>query len=248
MAVEIHWEEHLEVLKRSFSPTLVIEGRDDYICLRGLEEKFIESGFTIFPVKGKSNVIEIFKRRSDIQNTQVIFLVDNDEWLIFGKPSEFDEPTFLTTDGWSIENDMLRDGTSENLMSVTEREQFEREFANFSQYFAAALQDYADNGEDAVHRYRTHPNQVLTDGGDLTADALSAVDQINLSQTIQEKFFSDVRKAMRGKSLLSLYTRLLSKNSRASKYSAINLLEMSAATRGPHYQRIESQVEEMLGI
>lgn len=244
MNVNVTLDEYISVLKRSLAPTLIVEGDDDYLAFRDFEVENISYGFTVFPVKGKSNVISIFRRREEIENEALVFLLDKDEWCFLGQ-SEFDgEDSVIQTDGWSIENDLLRDGSIDRLMSQQEKLKMTGEIREFTKVFSAALHCHLNGG--AGPPLSMHPSQVLDADGQLRPEAkLEWVDPFEID--VYERYaLENPHKNIRGKALLSLFTRQLSAPDRRSKFSRANLLEIGASSRGEFLSRIEQFVSEKI--
>ena len=62
--IEISTEEAIAVIKKSSLPTVVIEGADDAIVYRKIED--IGDGFvSLLPVGGRENVLAIFNRKAE---------------------------------------------------------------------------------------------------------------------------------------------------------------------------------------
>ena len=109
-------DETIETLKRSNIPTLITEGRDDYIVFRRLEDKLV-GGVSVLPVGGRDNVIQVFRRRAEVGHDRIAFVIDRDLWCFTPVPNELLDERVIVTNGYSIENDVFRDADVPALMS-----------------------------------------------------------------------------------------------------------------------------------
>lgn len=98
----------IETLKRSNLKTVLIEGKDDLQIYRHIEEEvdFLEVDF--LACNGRNNLLEVYKAKNDI-STKLLFICDSDLWLFVPKP-EFINEDLITTNGYSIENELYQDG------------------------------------------------------------------------------------------------------------------------------------------
>lgn len=244
MTAAVSLDEYFSVLQRSNAPTLVVEGDDDYLAFREFEVENIDKGLTIFPVTGKNNVLSIIARRDQIPNPRLVFLLDMDEWSFCGAAPYDQLGWVILTNGWSIENDLLRDGAIERLMTRPERDRFECEKERFAVVFSAALHCKV-TGNDGPN-ISTHPNQVLDRHGNLRFGIEEQMVEPFDNEDCLAHLRQDLMRYLRGKSLLQLCTRQLSRPGRQSNFSKANLLEICAAARGPNIRRIEQEALEAL--
>src|SRR5258708_3282019 len=124
-------DEILATLKHSSLPTVIIEGRDDAIVFRRLEVIYGEAGLSIFAVGGRSALLATFARRDEVGKNDIAFIADRDAWVLCGVPSQCKAGCLIPTEGYSIENDVIRDGRLETLMTAPERATYLRELSEF---------------------------------------------------------------------------------------------------------------------
>ncbi|MCS3451767.1 MULTISPECIES: DUF4435 domain-containing protein [Bradyrhizobium] len=159
--------EYVQTLKHSFIPTVITEGSDDYAVFRRIEERFAAIGLSLMPVGGKRTVLEIFRHRNEFPQIQVAFIVDQDTWLFSHIPSEYKDPSLIVTDGYSIENDLYRDGDMESLLLAHERADFQRDLEQIIKWFSYAVRKHIE-GHESLLDY--HPNQVVDASGKMLTD------------------------------------------------------------------------------
>lgn len=234
-------DENIETLKRSGLPTIVTEGSDDYIFYRRLEETLKDVGVSLFPVGGKDIALNIFFRRKEIGRNNVMFLIDKDLWVFSGVPRDVLHRKVITSDGYSIENDLFRDGELESLLLSAERSTFANELDCIICWYSFCVLKLL-RWENAT--IRTHPNQVLDKTGNLSQSYLASIGYTSPPQQIYDDVKGNYVMLLRGKTLLQLLARQLCKPGRQVKYGYHQLMEMGAARKGTNYSRIAGQAEK----
>jgi len=99
----------IETLKRSNLNTVLIEGVDDVEVYRTLEEYLDIPDISFMECQGRTNLLKVFDRKDEI-NENVLFICDSDLWVILGKPDAYQDERLISTNGYSIENDLYSDG------------------------------------------------------------------------------------------------------------------------------------------
>src|SRR5450830_1085410 len=83
-------EEIISVLNKTSLPTVVIEGIDDVVVYRKLEEIFSDVGISVMGVGGRVNLLSIFDRLDEIKSKDFIaFVADRDLWAISDLPKKY---------------------------------------------------------------------------------------------------------------------------------------------------------------
>lgn len=232
-------EELVSTIKRSSLPTVVIEGSDDVVVFRGLEEVYYDCGLSILPAGGRNNVLQLFSRRNEFLEKLVVFLVDKDEWVLNEIPAEYVNERLICTDGYSIENDIYVDGGLERLMSPDERVRFREELEVFLRWYALAINRALQppGGEE----YKCHPNVILDDA--LERERRMILDNgENFPEDLHARISEGYSKILRGKSLMALLTRQLSYKGRPVRHNHLQLMETISCQRGPLINRIYLEV------
>lgn len=232
--VKISVDEAIATLQHSSDPTLIAEGTDDIVFLRRLEDRFEEEGLSIFPLGGRDSVLKLFDRRSEITSARVLFLADQDQWVYTGCPAGYVDDDLLFTDGYSIENDLFRDGQMERLLTKAEDDQFRRDLQRFLEWYALALTRHLANSEVPLS---VHPAALLDDPARFAADMQLLAGE-SYPQAELEALQAAYPRQLRGKSLIALLMRQLSKKGRVVKHSAKSLLEHGSVAEGVFYKRI----------
>ncbi|WP_189641440.1 DUF4435 domain-containing protein [Paramylibacter ulvae] len=228
-------DEIVSLLGKSNLPTVLVEGADDIIFYRKLEEELNDLKVDVLAAGDKDSVLEIRNRiAKNPTQTQIAFVVDKDLWVHDGVPKEYMSGDLVTTDGYSIENDLFRDGDLESFLDGLEAKAFHSDLQTFVKWYALTLVRFF---KDQSIPFRTHPSKILDD-------------QIFLNEQLQliegeeypEDFFNELLKTysrtLRGKSLFAVLQRQLSRQQRDVKFSSKQLMVVAANRKGEHYSRI----------
>lgn len=236
-------DEVIALLKRTSLPTLVIEGKDDLIIYKRLEDKFYDDNLSVLPVGGRTNILTIYERLNELPpNCKVLFIADKDNWAVTGIPAEYKSEKLFFTNGYSIENDVFRDGRVTSYMSEIEQQQFTEELQRFLTWYALALDRNLTTGDEEI---KIHPNRILDDQNEFTR--LTTLKQgENFPQARLDSLSTDYESTLRGKSLMQLAMRQLSYPGRAARHSDKSFLEHVAVNPGPLIGRIIGCVEAAL--
>lgn len=73
--VEPTFDEFVALLKRTSLPTLVVEGKDDMIVYRRLEDEYCDESLSVLSVGGRDKVLRLFEALSESPvAAKIIFL------------------------------------------------------------------------------------------------------------------------------------------------------------------------------
>jgi hypothetical protein len=230
-------DELVSMLRHSSLPTLVVEGDEDVVAFRCLEERFCSIQLSVLRVGGRPNLLAVFGRRGELPRDSVAFIADRDMWVYGELPLDYRSPLIAFTHGYSLENDVFMDGEIEKMMSIGERERFLEEVERFVEWFALAVNRLICGSSD--ERLDFHPNAIL-DGG------VSAAVELQPGETypsaLQTRIKEDYARLIRGKSLLALAVRQLSYPGRAVRHHHLSLIEVTANRPGALLQSLHQHV------
>ncbi|MBK1658749.1 DUF4435 domain-containing protein [Paracraurococcus ruber] len=234
-------EELISTLGRSSLPTIITEGRDDFTIFRKLESRFVDLDISVMPVGGKQKLLEIYRARSRFSQLKVCFVADQDFWVIFGVPNEYQTASnFFITDGYSIENDLIMDGELENLLDPEERVCYTNDLRHLCRWFSFCISQIARGQQTIVS---AHPDRVVPRGGnDINAVFRAAINYVEPDQALFNDVFGEYQKKLRGKTLLQTLVRHLSYSGRTVRHRGDALLEMAAARSGPRFKAIQDRI------
>ncbi len=236
-------EEIVELIKHSQIPNLVVEGVHDAFLYRLIEDSIDRPNVSIVICGGRSNLLQIYRRRNEFIKTRVAFLADLDMWLFSIVPSEYQG--IIWTTGYSIENDLFSGSTILRFLTSVEQEDFRKTVCSLSRWFAFEVQRFLKGLEPNVD---VHINRIVPTGRtDLSHTYLQRICYIEPP----EEFVTDIRDnyvlKLRGKNILQLLIRYLSKKGRLSKFSKMNLLEICFRQKNHKYvKRIINSIRTIL--
>lgn len=231
----------INTLKRGNSPTLIVEGKDDYIAFKDFEIENVSWGLTVLPVKGVQNVRKIIESVDDIKHPALAFLIDSDCAVFDHVSYPYARDDTFYTDGYSIENDLIRDGNVIKLLKKDEEPIFNSQLFELSKYFMCA----------ACCHIEGKPGNPMSANAHMLFSPENSLHDKYASWILKEECglddgykapLSEPFKYIHGKSLLSLFTKHLSKSGRSSSFSAANILEIGGIARGECMKRIEGLV------
>lgn len=232
-------DELFELLKRTSLPTVLVEGKNDIIFYRSVEEDLRDIGIDMLPAGNKDSVLELRRRlmEQDLR-VPIAFVVDNDLWVHTGLPEEVCTPDIVTTEGYSIENDLFVDGDLMSLLTVDEKAGFIAEIDRFSHWYALAIRRHLT---DAKSQFRAHPGKVLDDG-EFYNSSVELAENEEYPNELLDVITSDFSRYLRGKSLFALLHRQLSRDGRDVKFSEKQLMAFGASRKGDNFQRIRTLI------
>ena len=84
-------DEIIATLQRTSLTTVLVEGTDDVMIYRWIEDEIGITKANFMPCGGRRNLIEIFERRSEYPNVKVIYVADKDSYIYTSTPEEYNE-------------------------------------------------------------------------------------------------------------------------------------------------------------
>jgi hypothetical protein len=232
-----------ELLKRSSLPTVLVEGKDDIIFYRKIEEDLKEFGVDMLPAGNKGSVLELYRKLHEAPvDTTTVFVVDKDLWVHDHFENDDSYENLVTTKGYSIENDLYEDGDLESLLSMDELKQFNDELDKFTKWYALAV---SRKLQGAASTFRTHPGKILDDENHIDLET-TLLDGEEYPEQLMTAIRKNYKTIMRGKSLFALLLRELSSRHRQVKFSAKQLMEFGASRKGNNYQRLAKDIRALL--
>lgn len=238
-------DELIALLKRSSLPTLIVEGKDDLIIYKRLEDRFYEDNLSVLPVGGRKNVLTIYERLNELPpSSKILFIADQDNWAVTGIPPEYHSEKLFFTNGYSVENDAFTDGRVTSYMSIIEQQRFTEELRCFLTWYALALERNLTTGDEEI---KIHPNQILDNQDEFSRLTTLKQDE-SFPQARLNSLSINYESILRGKSLMQLAMRQLSYTGRAVRHSDKSFLEHVAVNPGPLIGRIIGCVEAALKL
>ncbi len=219
-------EELIATLCKTTLPTILVEGTGDVRIYRRLEESIEDLGGNILICHGRKALLAIFERRSEITSPALAFLADKDLWLYDRIPEKYDQ--VIWTEGYSIENDIYEGSSVERLLQEPEKRTFSMLLDKICLWYAFELEE-ASHGRTSQHalgvgRILNHERNDLCSA--FLAERGFCQPKAETVRSIRESYGLKLR----GKTLYSLLSQLLSAKDRAAKFSMAALIEVSLTT------------------
>lgn len=232
----------IATINRSNAKSIIVEGENDLILFRRIEQEFLSHDISVFPVGGRNRVLELFDRIKEINvPDSVIFFADKDLWVYKEVPEKFESSEiFLTTDGYSIENDLFVDGDLESLMLDDEYNRFRNDLSKFTHWYSIAVSRLLSGQVNQT--IVDHPRSIIQNEDIFQAKCKLEKFEDHPTE-IYDKIYRDYRKLIRGKSLMSLISLQLSAQGRNPKYSHSALLEFGVVADGESVRRVREWVK-----
>lgn len=239
--IDLTPDEIVALLKKSYEPTVLIEGKDDIVIYRKLEDI---SEVSVLQTGGRNTLISVFNRRSEFHGKKVAFIADQDCWCVTGIPSEYIDERLIFTSGYSIENDIFIDINIINMMNGAEKELFNQELNMFVDWYSLAVKRFITNGDQSL---KDHPNKILDD--------LNKYNEF-CKISDEEKYPCEIKKLIsdnpilkiRGKSLFDLALRQLGNPNRNVVHKNPKIFfDFAAANPGKNINKIFSNIKRIFG-
>jgi hypothetical protein len=242
-------DEIVNTLKRSFIPTIVIEGSDDVFIYRWLKSKLNNSVVSLQACGGRGKLYLVHDRKIEFSNKNIIFIADMDSYRFDGIPNERDDIIF--THGYCIENDIYDGSDIGGILDDVDLNDFAQLKKIIARWFAFELEEYKKRKEletTASLSVASHINEVSPLGcSDLCPDFIQKIAFKEPCPSFLDLVEGEYELNVRGKQLFQMLARFMSKKGRFSKFNEKNLLEI-AMKQGcnENIQRLIDEINEKL--
>ncbi len=239
MSVNAHIEvnDYINTLKNSNMPTVIVEGKDDIVIYRHLEDVL---DIDVLAVGGRKEVLKIFDEIANdpqLQDKTLIFIADKDTWCNTGIPLEYQADNLIFTTGYSLENDVFIDHECQKIIDNHQnKSQFYQDKEKFIQWYALALQARINklNPMPNTRDLSTSPFHLLKGYDEFIELLANETYPTELQQRLTEEFPLTIH----GKSLLTLFI----KNCKEFKVQA--MFQTVVVKRGDNIERIFTDVKK----
>lgn len=238
-------DEIIAVLRNSSLPTVIVEGSDDIIIFRRLEQIYRRNFVSVLHAGGREAILRVFSRRLELPtHLPIVFIADRDLWVIGGVPADYETNEIILTDGYSIENDAIRDIRVMDLLDEVERSRFDIELEQICKWFAVHAMNILRGGDG---RLNSHPDEIFRNMASLNSAAQTVESDPDINE-LYIRIFGESAKLLRGKTLMALLMRQLSYSGRSARHRHDALLDQAGANPGPLLTSIFDAVRTRLGI
>jgi hypothetical protein len=216
-------DEIVATLKHSDMPTLVVEGDDDVIVFRRLEEGTENLRLSVLQVGGRKALLQIFARIDEIGNKKLFFIADLDLWVLSGVPAEYLSNKLTFTEGYALENDAFHDTEYDKLLYPEERAIYETELSCFLRWYSLAVSRHLT---DPSLGFKNNASEILND-----EEHRAQLMQLRDNEVYPEELFARIaaepERIVRGKSLMQVFARRMNARLQA-KHNVHTMLEHAA--------------------
>lgn len=213
-------------ISRSQLFTIIVEGREDAIIYRQLEDELQNDNGSadIIVANGRNIALKIF---SAIKTSHLIgrvsFVVDKDCWVYSVIPQEYIHFNIVFTKGYSIENDIYLDRNINNLLlKLRLYNNFIDNIKKYTKWYALAIDRVMNDSASDDDSLNMHPNQFFNHFRD---DYVSARPSEIYPESLYTDIVNDFTLKLRGKNLLNLAIWTLNSRKKdtnmKSEYTAI---------------------------
>ncbi len=214
------------------------------IIYRRFEDNLAHVGVSVLPVGGRRKLLQVFDRRHEIPlSVKAIFIADQDTWINSGVPREYQDQKLLFTDGYSIENDVYRDGELWKLLQIPDRNRYEEEIKIFVEWYALALSRHL---ADSTCTIALHHDHVLNPAQKSALLALQPAE--SYPNALRQEILNDYGRLLRGKSLFPLFIKHTNAKGRGVRHTDSGLFDMVAVNPGALLKDLLSRVEQCLNL
>jgi len=222
-------DEIVNTLKRSYLPTILIEGTDDVFVYRWLKGKLNNSLVSLQTCGGRNSLFSIHDRKHEFSDKNVVFVADRDAFRFDGIPDERD--TIIFTSGYCIENDIFEGSNIGYFVDIEDRVDHDLLRRIIGKWFAFQVNKYqleAPTTQNKSLSVATHINVISPAGLGAICPTYSA--DIGYSEPSSDSIdliMNEYNLNVRGKQLFQMLSRFLSKKGRFSSFSDKNLIEIA---------------------
>lgn len=221
MSLDLTVDEIVNTLKRSSLKTVLVEGKDDILIYRWIENEIGIVNANFLSCGGRDKLLQVFERRSEFPDLKVIFVADKDAYVYVNPPENLSD--IIWTNGYSIENDLYFGRNIESLLDSQEKEIFMTSLNSFIEYYAFEIEKYLAGLEFC---FIYHPQHIICEIKNVVKqEFLEQINYIKAKDEVVAMLRSNYDVLIRGKSLFALLTRILNKHNRPIKHSKMTLLE-----------------------
>lgn len=224
--------------------TIVIEGKDDKLIYDEFEEIYglSEPLVSVLEAHGRNNALEIFKLLKDTPAiNKVLFIVDQDQWVINGRDPEYNHPHIICTYGYSFENDVFIDGQLKEEMHKKNHDILDSKLPILLKWYALEFHRIKNGKQpkklslEITHLFNCVDEYTNPDEGETFPTAIF--------NTLKEEY----PKFLRGKTLLKFYVNIMNDREHCNShtYSTIATIENVCKHKGTHLNHIFSEVNKL---
>ena len=237
-------DEIIASLKHTNLPTIVVEGKDDMKIYR-LLEKSLHHQISILQCGGRTTLLEVFERKEEFKNPNVIFIADSDMYVFSEIPPKYISDVLQFTKGYSIENDLYMDGQKmldSAVLNHTELEKKQAILENVIKWFAFQVECDKNTGVFSCKVKEVNLNStkyMLKNKTNFAANFLTNQNYKPASTAILADLKANYATKLRGKFLFQIYQKIFLEqiDKERVKYSEMQLFSLCFNTATAEKQK-----------
>jgi hypothetical protein len=227
-------DEIISSLRRSFIPTILIEGSDDAFIYRKLKLDLHDTPVSLQPCGGRSNLFSIYDRRHAFSDKNVVFVADRDAYRFIGIPENRKEIIFTT--GYCIENDIYEGSNIHKFLDEEDITPHSLLRTVIGKWVAFEVDRFIKNSPSHNSlSISAHINVVSPPSLNSICPLFSkSINYEEPPQEIADRVINEYSLNIRGKQLFQMLSRFLAKKGRFSSFSEKNLIEIALKQGSNH--------------
>ncbi len=225
-------DEIVATLRHSNLPTVLVEGKDDFIIYPKLQTQIGQATeIDFFPCGGRNTLLKVFERKAEFPNKKVFFIADKDMWVFDRIPEVYQDEQLIFTSGYSIENDLYADGSYHIDVLLNEKEKAEKEVLlnTVCEWFAFKIVQFKNGESLAFDKISLLNEQVMKEKEPVFQPSFLEEQQFEKAEIEEKELRANYALQLRGKYLFQIYHKIFKKRrgKNAIKYRTEQLLDIS---------------------
>lgn len=220
-------------LRHSSLNNVLIEGKDDLLIYRKMEEDLAQYDINFYPCGGRSTVLRIYDEKEDL-NRPCFYICDADLWIFMGVPTKYaDKDDLIITNGYSIENELYQESKDFLLSTLSKEEKVKKEAllkTVVSWYACQIKQKLTDDTYSCKFESLNLLNTLTieTNKTDFSQTFLDNNDILEETETQYQDIITNYTHQLRGKYIFKIFEKIFMERDRAQvKYRMEHIFDMS---------------------
>lgn len=233
-------DELIAAINHSSSPYIIVEGKHDLIIYREILND-IDCVSALEPRGGCQKVQALIKRKNEITNPNVIFILDKDILVYKKEVPNIDK--VLYTEGYSIENDLYQGRAFEKkYFNPEDKKNFEKLLDSFILYYACELEKFFKGKKSILSKM---PDSIINKS-DYSLNTSLLVEYNEPSQKTVDYLKNEYDLLLRGHSLFNLVEMVMRKKGRKNKFNSQRLYEICYRLKSNSIKNMQARIKKIL--
>ncbi|MDO6739163.1 hypothetical protein [Wenyingzhuangia sp. 2_MG-2023] len=219
----------IATLKKSSLKTVLIEGKDDLSIYNQIENQIDDLDINILPCNGRTALLKVYESKDKIES-DLLFICDSDLWIF-----EEDKTTntdLITTNGYSIENELYQDGINflNSLLTPEEINTKKEILNNICEWFSYEIEKYLnkDVSDCKFSEVTILNHQVMEKKSTIFTEKFIEKRKVKKAKIELEQMVKDnYQTHLRGKFLFQIFEKIFQQRKKNEvKYSTDQLFDL----------------------